>query len=472
MTKLSDLFDRGSQSPWLDNLTRTRPAGRRRVPSHRPRRAGGDRQPHDRGQGHRVLRRLRPAVRGPDRADTPSRTPTGTSPSPTSSTPWRCCGRPSTPARAPTGSSRSRWRPSWAHDTRGHHEGRPGPARTHRRTQPAGQDPRHHRGRTRHRGHGRGRPQHQRDSDLLPGPLPPGPRGLPGRAWRPWPTAAGISPTVHGVASFFVSRVDTEVDRRLEEIGTDEALALRGRAAVAQAKLAYQLFRDAHTGARWERLADRGARVQRPLWASTSTKNPALSRHALRRQPDRTRHGQHAGGEHPARRSRTTAPSPARSTSTSPAAETIMHALARAGVDMDDVGHTLEREGIAAFQASFTHVLGTLEAQDAPGPLRPGRAAEERVDWAGWAVFGLLATAVLTALMIAAQLGGLSRLDLPLILGPSSPRTPTGPARPASSSTWSSARASPSATPPASRSWAGRPGGSAGCSGSFTAPSP
>ena len=71
-----------------------------------------------------------------------------------------------------------------------------------------------------------------------------------------------------------MSRVDTEVDRRLEAIGTDEALALRGRAAVAQAKLAYQLFREAHTGARWERLADQGARVQRPLWASTSTKNP------------------------------------------------------------------------------------------------------------------------------------------------------------------------------------------------------
>ena len=80
---------------------------------------------------------------------------------------------------------------------------------------------------------------------------------------------------VHGVASFFVSRVDTEVDRRLEAIGTGEALALRGRAAVAQAKLAFQLFQEAHSGDRWERLADRGARVQRPLWASTSTKNPA-----------------------------------------------------------------------------------------------------------------------------------------------------------------------------------------------------
>ena len=82
------------------------------------------------------------------------------------------------------------------------------------------------------------------------------------------------SPSVHSVASFFVSRVDTEVDRRLEKRGTDEALALRGRAAVAQAKLAYQLFRDGSRGERWERLASHGAAVQRPLWASTSTKNP------------------------------------------------------------------------------------------------------------------------------------------------------------------------------------------------------
>ena len=79
---------------------------------------------------------------------------------------------------------------------------------------------------------------------------------------------------VHSVASFFVSRVDTEVDRRLNAIGTPEALALRGRAAVAQAKLAYQLFRERFSGERWQRLTTRGARVQRPLWASTSTKNP------------------------------------------------------------------------------------------------------------------------------------------------------------------------------------------------------
>src|SRR3954453_10168477 len=79
---------------------------------------------------------------------------------------------------------------------------------------------------------------------------------------------------VSSVASFFVSRVDTEVDRRLEAIGTEAALALRGQAAVANAKLAYQLFLERFSGPRWEALAARGARVQRPLWASTSTKNP------------------------------------------------------------------------------------------------------------------------------------------------------------------------------------------------------
>ena len=85
---------------------------------------------------------------------------------------------------------------------------------------------------------------------------------------------------VPSVASFFVSRVDTEVDRRLESLaggpdGDQVILALRGRAAVAQAQLAYALFARAFAGPRWEALAAKGARVQRPLWASTSTKNPA-----------------------------------------------------------------------------------------------------------------------------------------------------------------------------------------------------
>jgi transaldolase len=167
---------------------------------------------------------------------------------------------------------------------------------------------------------------------------------------------------VHAVASFFVSRVDTEVDRRLEEIGTEDALALRGRAAVAQAKLAYRLFRQAHTGARWERLADRGARVQRPLWASTSTKNPRypdtlyveslIGPNTVNTLPESTLRAFEDHGTL-ARRIDVGLE----------AADLVLHALARAGVAMDDVGHTLEDEGIATFQASFTHVLGTLDAK-------------------------------------------------------------------------------------------------------------
>jgi transaldolase len=80
---------------------------------------------------------------------------------------------------------------------------------------------------------------------------------------------------IHSVASFFLSRVDTEIDGRLEQIGSPLALSLRGRAALAQAELAYERFRQSFSGPRWERLARRGARVQRPLWASTSTKNPS-----------------------------------------------------------------------------------------------------------------------------------------------------------------------------------------------------
>ena len=75
-------------------------------------------------------------------------------------------------------------------------------------------------------------------------------------------------PKVASVASFFISRVDTEVDQRLDAIGTPEALALRGKAAVAQGKLAYRQFREAFSGPRWERAGRRGARVQRPLWAT------------------------------------------------------------------------------------------------------------------------------------------------------------------------------------------------------------
>ncbi len=87
--------------------------------------------------------------------------------------------------------------------------------------------------------------------------------------------ADGDLSAVSSVASFFVSRVDTEVDHRLDAVGTPEADALRGKVAVANAQVAYEAFLETFTGPRWEALAARGAQVQRPLWASTSTKNPA-----------------------------------------------------------------------------------------------------------------------------------------------------------------------------------------------------
>src|SRR5512132_604307 len=85
--------------------------------------------------------------------------------------------------------------------------------------------------------------------------------------------AGGDPSTVHSVASFFVSRVDTEADKRLEKIGTQEALALRGKLAIANAKLAYQHYKEVFGSDRWRLLAERGATPQRCLWASTSTKN-------------------------------------------------------------------------------------------------------------------------------------------------------------------------------------------------------
>ncbi|MFP5347601.1 MAG: transaldolase [Actinomycetes bacterium] len=174
--------------------------------------------------------------------------------------------------------------------------------------------------------------------------------------------AGGDLGGVHSVASFFVSRVDTEVDRRLEAIGTDEALGLRGEAALAQAKLAYQLFTERFSGERWQRLVSRGAHPQRPLWASTSTKNPAYSD---------TRYVDELIGPDTV----TTVPEAtiaafedhgvlARTLDTrvEHAAE-VMRRLTSLGIDMDDVGLTLEDKGVAGFHASFQHVLAALDGR-------------------------------------------------------------------------------------------------------------
>ena len=164
---------------------------------------------------------------------------------------------------------------------------------------------------------------------------------------------------VHSVASFFVSRVDTEVDRRLSNIGTDEACALRGKAAVAQAKLAYELFCQRFRGERWDALCDQGARVQRPLWASTSTKNPAyhdtlyvdslIGPDTVNTMPDATIDAFERRG--------TVACTVNKDVDQ---AHQVMEDLANVGVDMDDVSRTLEEEGVASFAKSFDELVATL----------------------------------------------------------------------------------------------------------------
>ena len=176
-------------------------------------------------------------------------------------------------------------------------------------------------------------------------------------------TAEGGDPsTVHSVASFFVSRVDSEVDTRLECLGGVDTLGLRGRAGITQAKLAYRLFRERFDGARWERLSAAGAHPQRPLWASTSTKNPeypdtvyvdsligpdtvtTLPEDTIGRYED---HGTLA---------RTL------DEDTDEADETLRH-LDAVGIDMDAVGLTLLHRGVAGFHTSFQQVLHDLETK-------------------------------------------------------------------------------------------------------------
>jgi transaldolase len=169
---------------------------------------------------------------------------------------------------------------------------------------------------------------------------------------------------VHSVGSYFISRVDTEVDRRLEEIGTADALALKGKAALAQGKLAYQEFQKAFSGQRWQALEQRGGRVQRPLWASTSTKNPAypdtlyvdnlIGPDTVNTLPDKTIADFNDHG------------TLARTVDADvDGAKATWQALHDVGVDMDDVAEVLEQEGVASFQKSFDELLGALSTKSA-----------------------------------------------------------------------------------------------------------
>jgi transaldolase len=166
---------------------------------------------------------------------------------------------------------------------------------------------------------------------------------------------------VSSVASFFVSRVDTEVDRRLEELGTAEALALRGTAAIANALQAYEIFLEHFRSDHWQELAAEGARLQRPLWASTSTKNPAypdtkyveslVAPHTVNTMPLETIDAYQDHG--------LILPQPFGAREMAAADETLER-LAGVGVDMDDVTRVLEVEGVEKFSRSFTDLMAEI----------------------------------------------------------------------------------------------------------------
>jgi transaldolase len=176
--------------------------------------------------------------------------------------------------------------------------------------------------------------------------------------------ASGGDPSkVHSVASFFVSRVDTEADKRLDAIGSKAALALRGKLGIANAKLAYAHFQETFSGGRWEFLAGKGANVQRCLWASTSTKNPdyrdvmyveeLIGPQTVDTMPLETvkafqDHGETRGDtvvEHVDE------------------ARKLLVQLAKVGLDYDDVTETLELEGVQKFADSFAELLGEVRAK-------------------------------------------------------------------------------------------------------------
>ncbi|HEX6352772.1 transaldolase [Actinophytocola sp.] len=168
---------------------------------------------------------------------------------------------------------------------------------------------------------------------------------------------------LHSVASFFVSRVDTEVDKRLEAIGTDAAKSLRGKAAVANAVLAYAAFEEAFSTERWRTLAAPGANAQRPLWASTGVKNPDYSptlyvdelvvANTVNTMPEATLD---AVAEKSQLRGDTV-------TGKAGEAQEVFDALERVGIDIPDVFVTLEDEGVEKFEKSWEELLSSVDGQ-------------------------------------------------------------------------------------------------------------
>ena len=175
--------------------------------------------------------------------------------------------------------------------------------------------------------------------------------------------AAGVDlSTIHSVASFFVSRVDTEIDKRLTAIGTDEALALKSKAGVANAQLAYEVFVESFATERAEALLDAGANKQRPLWASTGVKDPSLADtlyvtqlvadSVVNTMPEKTLeatfdHGVIEGDS---------------VTGSYADANEVLDAIAAQGISYDDVTLLLEKEGVEKFIVSWNELLDTVTA--------------------------------------------------------------------------------------------------------------
>ncbi len=175
--------------------------------------------------------------------------------------------------------------------------------------------------------------------------------------------AAGIDlSTIHSVASFFVSRVDSEIDKRLDAVGTDEAKALKSKAGLANARLAYQLFEQQFATDRAKALLDAGANVQRPLWASTGVKDPSLpdtlyvtglvAPHTVNTMPEKTLeatfdHGEITGDT---------------ITGTYEESRQLLDAVEAQGISIDEVTALLEKEGVEKFVVSWNELLDTVTA--------------------------------------------------------------------------------------------------------------
>jgi len=182
-------------------------------------------------------------------------------------------------------------------------------------------------------------------------------------------------PTLASVASFFVSRVDTEVDRRLDKLGTPAAKELRGLAAIANARLAYEIFEKHFDAPRWTALEYSGARVQRPLWASTSTKDPAyrdtmyveelVAPHTVNTMPEGTIR---AMADHGVLRGNTIS-------GTYDEARKVFADLERLGISYADVVAVLEAEGVQKFADSWNQVIKTVGSQLDPALSGAGSVA-------------------------------------------------------------------------------------------------